>query len=312
MNEQISTIQTREVLELMRNLAPILNQKELFEFMLFSNRVLKRYMPEYYNDGLSEEATEMRKDKAWLKEELMGLSIKARHKENNQRDWHMGHEMALLDVNKLIDQLDEPELEEKFYTFDNAKKWLEDNGFVVFEKDKLDEEVQRMIDKTCKEMNEKLVIPQFIADWYEENLSGGYTNNRNKFSGNDVFRVIQDVLKTSEGIKTWGDYDIDEKIATWAEGNEEDFIHLIVNCSYKDGYEVEKEILWEIPLPDLKTSDGYIQYLTYDPKAKTYFAGRKNGRLKQTFNAKDLASVPTPHRHYAVLCDFKKTEEATK
>lgn len=58
MNEQISTIQTREVLELMRNLAPILNQKELFEFMLFSNRVLERYMPEHYNEGLSEEVTE--------------------------------------------------------------------------------------------------------------------------------------------------------------------------------------------------------------------------------------------------------------
>ena len=49
--------------------------------------------------------------------------------------------------------------------------------------------------------------------------------------------------------------------------------------------------------------------LRYDPKAKTYFASRRNGRLKQTFNAKDLASVPTPHRHYAVLCDFNKIEE---
>ncbi len=72
------------------------------------------------------------------------------------------------------------------------------------------------------------------------------------------------------------------------------------------GYEVEKEILWEIPLPDLKTSDGDIQYLTYDHKAKTYFASRRNAQLKQAFNAKDLASVPTPHRHYAVLCDFNK------
>lgn len=98
MNEQISKIQTREVLELMRNLAPILNQKELFEFMLFSNRVLKRYMPEYYNDGLSEEVTEMRKDKAWLKEELMGLKFKISE---------IG-KVRLGEVFELVDQLDEP------------------------------------------------------------------------------------------------------------------------------------------------------------------------------------------------------------
>ena len=99
MNEQISTIQTREVIELMRNLAPILNQKELFEFMLFSNRVVERYMPEHYNDGLSEEVTEMRKDKAWLKEELMGLKFKISE---------IG-KVRLGEVFELVDQLDEPE-----------------------------------------------------------------------------------------------------------------------------------------------------------------------------------------------------------
>lgn len=83
---------------------------------------------------------------------------------------------------------------------------------------------------------EKIVIPKFVADWYEENLSGGSKDNRNKFSGNDVFRVIQDVLETSKGFKLFENYGIDKKIATWAEENEEDFIHLIVNCSYKEGY----------------------------------------------------------------------------
>ncbi len=98
MNEQISTIQTREVLELMRNLAPILNQKELFEFMLFSNRVLERYMPEHYNDGLSEEETEMRKDKAWLKEEIWKQDI-AMNKGYIYTD----------DLMSIINEVDEPE-----------------------------------------------------------------------------------------------------------------------------------------------------------------------------------------------------------
>ena len=107
MNEQISTIQTREVLELMRNLAPILNQKELFEFMLFSNRVLKRYMPEYYNDGLSEEVTEMRKDKAWLKEEVYKLIEDYTSFGGHEHTFITGANVNKLGV--LIDQLDEPE-----------------------------------------------------------------------------------------------------------------------------------------------------------------------------------------------------------
>ncbi|MGP6139592.1 hypothetical protein [Jeotgalibaca sp. A127] len=58
MNEQISVKQIREVLEMMRGLAPILNQKELVELMLFNNRVLERYVSEHYPDGLPEEEQE--------------------------------------------------------------------------------------------------------------------------------------------------------------------------------------------------------------------------------------------------------------
>lgn len=123
----------------------------------------------------------MKKDKEWLREELMGLTFSVNE---------IG-KVRLGEVFELVDQLDGPK---------------------------------------------KIVIPQFVADWYEENLSGGHTDNRNKFSGNDVFRVIQDVLETSKGFKVFENYGIDKKIATWAEENEEDFIHLIVNCSYKEGY----------------------------------------------------------------------------
>ena len=296
MNEQISTIQTTEVLELMRNLAPILNQKELFEFMLFSNRVLERYMPEHYNDGLSEEVAEMRKDKAWLKEKLL-RELMQFNSNPNMTDYEIGIKSGIRTAMNLTEKLDEPEVEEKFYTFDNAKKWLEDNGFVVFEKDKLDEEVQRMADKTYKEMNEKPVIPQFAADYIEKwKYEGLIMHEWFTFDYDDE---DEDEYKVAKWL-----YDNDYKEKTTRE-------HLLIDA-IRYGYEVEKEILWEIPMPDLKTSDGHIQYLTYDPEAKTYFAGIKNVRLKQTFNAKDLASVPTPHRYYAVLCDFKKIEEASE
>ena len=58
MNEQISIMQVRRTLEIMRNLVPILNQKELVELMMFNNRVLERYVVENYPDGLPEEVNE--------------------------------------------------------------------------------------------------------------------------------------------------------------------------------------------------------------------------------------------------------------
>ncbi|WP_373750064.1 DUF1642 domain-containing protein [Jeotgalibaca porci] len=109
MNEQISTIQTREALELMRNLAPILNQKELFEFMLFSNRVLERYMSEHYNDGLSEGVTEMRKDKAWLRDEVSELYPSYDEMYMSPDHETVAKTETISNVLELIDQLDEPE-----------------------------------------------------------------------------------------------------------------------------------------------------------------------------------------------------------
>lgn len=238
MNEQISTIQTREVLELMRNLAPILNQKELFEFMLFSNRVVERYMPEHYKDELSEEVTEMKKDIEWLKNEMR---IRGRFPAENEYVVEQYRQIM-----ELINQLDEPR---------------------------------------------KPVIPQFVAVWIEETK---------KQSKSLVFAITH-IYDNNEIGKSPNKEE--KRIFQWMElaDNEEVFAR-----AWLDGYEVEKEILWEIPIPYLITSSGHIQYLTYDPKARTYFASRQNGQLKQTFNAKDLASVPTQYRHYAELCDFKK------
>lgn len=150
------------------------------------------------------------------------------------------------------------------------------------------------IDDVIDQLDEpkKPVIPQFVADWFESNKEGLA----------DAFTFRQ---------TTYPKKPLDERddIDNWF-ANTDDVMDILVIM--KNGYEVEKEVLWEIPIPFTVTSSGRIQYLIYDPKAKTYLANRKNGQLKQTFNAKDLASVPTPYRHYAVLRDFKKIEEVTK
>ena len=85
-------------------------------------------------------------------------------------------------------------------------------------------------------------IPQFMADWFEYQLKNN--NDLDKFGGNDIFRIIQDVIKVSNDESTWEDYGITDEIAKFAEDNEELFLNLIVNCSFKVGYTVDKEKLF--------------------------------------------------------------------
>ena len=82
-------------------------------------------------------------------------------------------------------------------------------------------------------------VPQFFADWFENQLKNN--NDLDKFDGNTIFRIIQDVIKVSNDECTWGDYDITYEIVKFAEDNEELFLNLIVNCSLGYGYTVEKE-----------------------------------------------------------------------
>ena len=59
----------------------------------------------------------------------------------------------------------------------------------------------------------------------------------------------------------------------------------------------EKNItLFEIPLFNLKTSDGYQQYLTYDEDKDCYFASRGRSTLKQSFTVAELEKIPSYYR----------------
>ena len=78
----------------------------------------------------------------------------------------------------------------------------------------------------------KVVVPDFVAEWFES-ISDPVLD------GNDVFRIIQDVLKVAGGLNTWNDYDVDAKLVDWVESNEETFLKLIVNCNKGVGYTAE-------------------------------------------------------------------------
>ena len=100
-------------------------------------------------------------------------------------------------------------------------------------------------------------VPQFFADWFEYQLKN---NNLDKFDGNTIFRIVQDVIKVSNDECTWGDYDITDEIVKFAEDNEELFLNLIVNCSLGNGYTVEKpkENLYVVKLPGVPTLNSYM------------------------------------------------------
>ena len=111
--------------------------------------------------------------------------------------------------------------------------------------------VEVLLDDMAKPL---VVVPQIIADWFEYQLKNN--NDLDKFDGNDIFRIIQDVIKVSNDESTWEDYGITDEIAKFAEDNEELFLNLIVNCSLGYGYTVEHEQLYEIRLPLPKNDDN--------------------------------------------------------
>ena len=67
-----------------------------------------------------------------------------------------------------------------------------------------------------------------------------------------------------------------------------------------NGYTIEPEQLYYIPLPDLETSDGKQQVLS---KRDTYFASRPNEKLKQRYTKEEIAQVPEIYKYYATLIE---------
>ena len=113
-----------------------------------------------------------------------------------------------------------------------------------------------------------VVVPKFFADWFENQLKN---NESKKFDGNDVFRIIQDVIKVSNDENTWEDYGITDEIAKFAEDNEELFLNLIVNCSLKVGYTVEKEKKYILKHIDMsKFSEDSSLYLSRSIKSEIF------------------------------------------
>ena len=123
---------------------------------------------------------------------------------------------------------------------------------------------------------ELVEVPQCVADWFENQLKN---NVSKKFDGNDVFRIIQDVIKVSNYENTWGDFGITDEIVEFAEDNEELFLNLIVNCSVGNGYTVEQERVYILKHIDLSKNDKEKDwYLAKKVAGKLYHSWVEKGR----------------------------------
>lgn len=133
-----------------------------------------------------------------------------------------------------------------------------------------------------------LIVPQFVSEWYEKNK---------EFL---EFSIYSSTVSIHE--KTVASEKLNE-FEGWLNASANNGYEVLTHMKY--GYEIEevpmwKVPMWKVPIKNLVTSDGNQQYLTFDPKSLKYFASRKNEKLKQTFNGKELNELPGNFKKYAV------------
>lgn len=169
-------------------------------------------------------------------------------------NYHDGRTDGLIQVSNLIDQLDEPEVtEEKAWevigaayadsrkgNLHNPKKLfdegMEKHGILntlTFEMQKRNfEGTFNEFIFSLLEVSEKPIVPQFVADWFEE--SKDYLEGK-------LFSFIHSIYRKNQKGKPLNELEL------WLSDFDNDPIETIIKMKY--GYEVEKEPLYYMPLP---------------------------------------------------------------
>ena len=107
-------------------------------------------------------------------------------------------------------------------------------------------------------------------------------------------------------------YQIDIDITLWVNSSEGeidlndelDFINACIELGKTPLADRKGEKRFIIPLPNLVTTDGERQYLTY--KNCNFFASRRDETLRQIWEEKYLKNIPKIYRQFAVEYDEEK------
>lgn len=109
---------------------------------------------------------------------------------------------------------------------------------------------------------QKVVVPQFVADWYEENKDGFEAN---------LYRCIYNIQSTFDGAKL-------NEFERWFLTAGTKTFQTLVNM-HQFGYEVEEENQYAVTLknrqPLVKSQSGSILYFSQDITAGNYKVTRK-------------------------------------
>lgn len=146
---------------------------------------------------------------------------------------------------------------------------------------------------------EKVVVPKCFDEWFKE--IGAIYQIPDSAKTFALWKLCQQGFGCSfEGIR--GEkipYETD--LGEWLFENKMLAIDAVLN-----GYTIEPEPLYYIPLPHLETPDGIPQVLSKRENDKRYFASRPNENLKQRFTKEELAQVPEIYKFYATLIEVEE------
>ena len=165
------------------------------------------------------------------------------------------------------------------FTKENVSKLFNEcDKYICFSIKVLQNEILKLDDTP-----EKVVVPEFVAEWIEWNKQMGVS--------------LKNLLKCYADFCRGEEPDVSSewlKAVHWYVDNSYKFIQ-----AYEDGYTIEPEQLYYIPLPHLETSDGIQQVLSKRKGDKCYFASRPNDKLQQRYTKDELEQVPEIYKQFA-------------
>ncbi len=179
---------------------------------------------------------------------------------------------------------------------DEKMKFTKENVYKVFSQYRKDSnfpfnDLQDEI-KELDDTPEKAIVPKCFDEWFKE--------IKVKYPSPDSAKKFALLKLCQRGFGYYFERANDEKISfeselgKWMLKNTFLAIDAVLN-----GYTIEPEQLYYIPLPHLETSDGIQQVLSKRKGDKHYFANRPNDKLKQRFTKDELERVPAIYKPYA-------------
>mgnify|MGYP006356028283 FL=1 len=139
---------------------------------------------------------------------------------------------------------------------------------------------------------EKVTVPKCFDEWFKEIKS--------KYPFGDVAKTFALWKLCQKGFGYSFERARGEEIhhrselGVWLNENRFLAIDAVLN-----GYTIEPEQLYYIPLPHLETSDGLQQVLSKSKNGNYYFANRPSESLKQRYTQEELEQVPEIYKPYA-------------